>query len=74
MTPNFPVLTYKDLSKLAKGRGFVLWRQAKGSHEIWKRESDGRRTVIPNHGSRPIKRRTIKSILQDLEIDYKDLM
>ena len=74
MTPRFPVLNYYDLSKLARERGFILWRQAKSSHEIWKRISDGRRTVIPNHGSKPVKRKTIKSILEDLEIDIHDML
>lgn len=74
MTSHFPALNYKDLVKIAHSHGFVFWRQAKGSHEVWKRPTDGRRTVIPNQGSKPLKRKTIKSILDDLEINQKELL
>lgn len=29
--------------------GFVLHRQASGSHEIWRNQVTGRMTTIPNH-------------------------
>jgi len=74
MSPHFPALTYRDLAALARDRGFVLWRTAKGSHEIWKNLATGRRTVIPNHGSQTIKRKTVKSILEDLGVDPQTLM
>lgn len=74
MSSYFPVLSYKDLVKVARSRGFVFWRQGKGSHEIWKRPQDGRRTVIPNQGSKPLKRKTVKSILEDLEVDWQELL
>ena len=73
MSPHFPILNYHDLVSLARERGFVLWKSGKGSHEIWRRPSDGRRTVFSNHSSQPIKRKTLKSILEDLEIDPFDL-
>jgi len=72
--PHFPALCYHDCVRLARERGFVFWRAGKGSHEIWVRSSDRRRTVIPHHGAAPIKRKTVKGILDDLQIDYRDLM
>ncbi len=74
MSPHFPVFNYHELVALARECGFIFWKSGKGSHEIWRRPSDGRRTVIFNHGSQAIKRKTVKSILEDLEIDPKDLM
>ena len=73
MSKHFPVLNYKDLVKLANSCGFIFWRRGKGSHEIWKRPTDNCRTVLPNYGHRPLKRKTVKSILRDLEIDWKEL-
>ena len=73
MTPHFPALSYRDCAVLARERGFAFWRQGKGSHEIWKRVADGRRTVLPNHGAHPLKRKTVKSILDDLGIDPREL-
>ena len=74
MSHHFPVLNYKDLIKLALQKGFVFYRQSKGSHEIWKRLTDNRRTTLVNHGSKPLKRKTTKAILADLEIDWKELV
>lgn len=68
MSKRFPVINYRQVAKGAKKLGFYFCRQAKGSHEIWRRNSDGRQTTIPNHGSKPIKRKTLKSILEDFGI------
>ena len=69
MSVRFPTVTYKEIARVAKKLGFVLYRSARGSHEVWRRDSDGRQTTIPNHGSRNLKRRTMKAILDDLGIN-----
>ena len=71
MGDRFPIPSYRELTKVAKKLGFSFARQAKGSHEIWRRESDGKQTTIPNHGKKAIKRRTFKAILDDLGIHWK---
>jgi len=68
MGNRFPVANYRQVARVAKKLGFYFCRQAKGSHEIWRRDSDGRQTTIPNHGSKSLKRKTLKSILKDLGI------
>ena len=68
MRGKFPVVNHRQVVKVAKKLGFCFCRQAKGSHEIWKRDSDSRQTTIPNHGSNPLKRKTLKSILKDFGI------
>ncbi len=45
--------------------GFAFYRSAKGSHEVWRRERDGRHTAIPRHAGMILKRRTLKAILAD---------
>lgn len=70
----FPVATYRDIIKVAKKIGFYFCRQAKGSHEIWRRDSDGRRTTIPNHGSKVLKRKTLKAILDDMQITAEEFI
>jgi len=67
MGQKFPQADYKNIIKIAKKLGFYFYRQGKGSHEIWRR-NDGRYTTIQRHGSKIIKRKTFKSILDDLEI------
>ena len=68
MSKRFPVANYRQVTKVARKLGFYFCHQAKGSHEIWRRDSDGRQTTIPNHGSKPLKRKTLKSILKDFGI------
>jgi predicted RNA binding protein YcfA (HicA-like mRNA interferase family) len=72
MSKRFPVANYRQVTKVAKKLGFYFCRQAKGSHEIWRRDSDGRQTTIPNHGSKPLKRKTLKSILKDFRITSEE--
>jgi predicted RNA binding protein YcfA (HicA-like mRNA interferase family) len=62
----------RELVRVAQRLGFVFRRQ-KGSHAIYKREHDGRRVVIPMHGSRSIAIGTLKAILKDMDISADDL-
>lgn len=71
MSPGIPAFRYRDVVKRLRKLGFALYRQAKGSHEIW-RHPDGRWTTIPRHGSKTISRRTIKSILNDVGMSGDD--
>ena len=72
MSKRFPAANYHDIAKIAKKLGFYFYRQAKGSHEIWRKDKDGRQTTIPNHGAKIIKRRTLKAILEDFQISIED--
>ena len=68
MGERFPAVNYRQVAKVAKKLDFYLCRRAKGSHEVWRRNSDGRQTTIPNHGPRVLKRKTLKAILMDFDI------
>ena len=72
MGEKFPSVRYREVAMVAKQLGFSFVRAGKGSHEIWRRESDGKQTTIPNHGSKSIKRKTLKAILADFGIHWKD--
>jgi len=73
MTSTFPDVNSKQIIKIVEKMGFVLIRQSGSSHAIYRRESDGRRTTIPIHGKRSLKRKTVKSICKDLGITIKEL-
>jgi len=63
--------------KLATSLGFVKVRQVGGSHAIYKHVSDHRRTTIPIHSRKSLKRKTIKSIIEDMELtlpEFKELL
>ena len=72
MSKKLPAVTDRDVIKVAKKLGFTFYRQAKGSHEVWRRVSDGRHTVIPRHAGKIIKRKTLKSIIEDLGITVEE--
>lgn len=42
-------MTYREVTQRLRAAGFVLDRQAKGSHEIWRHPQSSRRTTVPNH-------------------------
>ena len=53
----------RELVKLVEDEGWVFVRQ-KGSHMIFEKEDEPRPIVIPNHGSKDIKKPTLLSILK----------
>lgn len=72
MSPKHPVATDKEVIKVARKLGFEFYRQAKGSHEIWVRHSDGSRIIVPRHAGKTIKKDTMKRILEGLGISPEE--
>ena len=68
LTPLKPAVVIRILNKL----GFKAIRQ-KGSH-IFFRHPDGRSTVVPFHRGEDLSRGLIKSILNDIELTWKELI
>lgn len=62
--PKFPALTYQQVAKKIKKAGFCFYRQCRGSHEMWVRDSDSKVAVIPKHLGKIIKRKTLKDIIK----------
>ena len=60
------------MTKVARHLGFNFERNAKGSHEIWRRALDQRYTTIPNHGNKIITRKTTKAIINNLGWTVKE--
>ena len=77
MSERFPAVTDRQVIRVLQTLGFQFYRQAKGSHEVWRRPSDGRHTIIPRHRGQIIKRRTLKSILDDIGLtvdQFRDML
>ncbi len=72
MSPKLPVATDREVIKVARKLGFEFYRQAKGSHEIWVRHSDGSRIIVPRHAGKTIKKDTMKRILEGLGISPEE--
>lgn len=72
MTPRMPVVTSRQLVRVAERLGFFLDRQ-KGSHAVYYRDSDGARVIIPLHAGRTIKPKTLSGILEDMGVTVDQL-
>lgn len=73
MSSNFPILTTKQMIKIVEKLGFHLARQSGTSHAVYYNKQNGRRTTIPIHGNKDLKRKTIKSICNDINISIDEL-
>jgi predicted RNA binding protein YcfA (HicA-like mRNA interferase family) len=73
MTSVFPDVNSTQITKVIEKLGFEFIRQSGSSHAIYRRASDGRRTTIPIHNKKSLKRKTIKSICKDVGITIEKL-
>jgi len=64
---------YKEITKRLKSFGFVFYREAKGSHEIWYSKEVNLYTTIPKHrGDTP--EGTLRAILNQANIEPDDFL
>ncbi len=73
MSPSLPVVTGKDVARVAARLGFELRRQ-RGSHAVYVRGSDKARVVIPMHAGTELKRKTLRGIIGDLKISVDEFI
>jgi len=65
VSPRLPVVTAKEVVRVATRVGFVLDRQ-KGSHAVYYRERDKARIVVPIHAGKTLKPKTLTDIIEDM--------
>jgi predicted RNA binding protein YcfA (HicA-like mRNA interferase family) len=70
--PKLPVVKSNELLRVLKRLGFFEYHQV-GSH-IQLKHPDGRRTTIPFHKGKDIKKKTLKGILSDLDISVEEFI
>jgi len=76
MSPRLPVLTSRDVIKVAKKLGFQFDRQS-GSHAVYIHPEKKFRVVIPIHPGKDIKPKTLKGIIDDMGVtidEFKELL
>lgn len=64
---------YREIIRKLKKFGFVFYRQAAGSHEIWYNKEKKKFTTIPNH-SGDMPEGTLKAILNQANIEIEDFL
>ena len=68
-----PLLNAKEMARILHKVGFELKRQ-EGSHMFFE-HTDGRTTVIPNHGGEDIDRGLLNKIVKhDLKMEREDFL
>jgi predicted RNA binding protein YcfA (HicA-like mRNA interferase family) len=68
-----PFIRAREVVRVAQSIGFVFDRQ-RGSHAVYYRVSDGRRVVIPMHGSKDLKPGTLRAIINDMGLSVDDFI
>lgn len=68
-----PVVTARDVVRVAEKLGFVFDRQ-KGSHAVYLRESDKRRLVILIHKGRDLKPGTLRGLIDDMGLSVDEFV
>ena len=74
--PKPPSIRARDAVRVAQSLGFIFDRQ-RGSHAVYYRASDGRRVVIPMHGTNDLKLGTLRGIINDMGLtvdEFKALL
>jgi predicted RNA binding protein YcfA (HicA-like mRNA interferase family) len=67
-------LTYRDVTRRLEKLGFRFYRQGKGSHELWVRDSDGRVVPVPHHRGKAIRRGTVRAIIRETGVPVEEFM
>jgi len=71
MSPRLPVVTSREVIKVANKVGFVFDRQT-GSHAVYIHEEKKLRIVIPIHKGKDIKPKTLKGIIEDMGLTVEE--
>jgi len=72
MSPKFAAVNPDEVIKVLQKIGFRFKRQSGSSHAIYYREIDKKRTNVPIHKGKIIKRKTFKSILSDIGLTVEE--
>lgn len=67
MSPKLPVVTGREVARVAERAGFIFHHQT-GSHAVYYHKDDKSRVVIPMHSGKPIKPKTLSGIIEDMDM------
>ena len=67
--PKLPVIKSRELIQVLRRLGFFEFHRV-GSHAQFK-HSDGRRITVPIHSGKDIKKKTLKGIIDDLDLSVE---
>ncbi|MBK7377712.1 MAG: type II toxin-antitoxin system HicA family toxin [Ignavibacteriales bacterium] len=66
--PKLRELSYNEITSRLKKFGFRFYRQGKGSHELWVRDTDGKVVPVPHYRGKSIRKGTVRAIIREIEV------
>lgn len=70
--PKLPVIKSRELIQVLRRLGFFEFHRV-GSHAQFK-HPDGRRITAPVHAGKDIKKKTLKGIINDLDVSIEEFI
>ena len=67
-------LTYREVTRRLRKLGFRFYRQGKGSHELWVRDSDGRVVPVPHHRGKSIRKGAVRAIIREVGVSVDEFL
>lgn len=67
-------LSYREVVRRLRKLGFRLYRQGKGSHELWVRDTDGRVIPVPRYKGKKIRKGTVRAIIREVGVSVEEFM
>ncbi|HEX28472.1 TPA: type II toxin-antitoxin system HicA family toxin [Candidatus Poribacteria bacterium] len=74
LTTKLRELSYEEVTRRLRALGFRFYRQGKGSHELWVRDSDGRVVPVPRYKGKRIRKGTIRAIIREVGLSVEEFM
>ncbi len=72
--PELRELSYQEVTQRLSRLGFRFYRQGKGSHELWVRDSDGRVVPVPHYRGKKIRKGTVRAIIREAGVSVAEFM
>lgn len=66
-------LSHAEVTHRLRALGFSFARHAKGSHEIWRRDRDGRLTTVPHHPG-DLPEGTVRAVIKQAGLSVDDFL
>jgi len=73
MSPKLARITGKEMCSILERSGFQL-KRIKGSHHIYAKHGIEGYVTVPVHGKEILKPKTLKSIINQAELDVQDFI
>jgi len=72
--PELRELSYREITRRLTRLGFRFYRQGKGSHELWVRDTDGKVIPLPHYKGKKIRKGTVRAIIREIGVNVEEFI